>query len=182
MSLFPIHTVATAPEKSRPVLEALQQAFGLIPNLAAGMANSPELIQGFLGLFQNVHSGTFSEAQIQVLLLTNAATNRCAWAVAFHSTLALKEGVAAADVEAIRAGALPAEPRHAALSHLARTLIDKRGLVDAAEVDRFCSAGFTSAQALEVVGVVAASAITNYAAGMIRPPLEAAFQAHAWAA
>ena len=182
MSMFPLHTTATAPAKARQVLETLQQSFGLIPNLAAGMANSPELIQGFLGLFQNVHSGTFSEAEIQVLLLTNAVTNRCAWAVAFHSTLALKEGVAAGDVEKIRAGTVPAEPRHAALSHLARTLIDQRGIVDDAELDRFCSAGFAPAQALEVVGVVAASTITNYAAGMIRPPLEAVFQAHAWAA
>ena len=182
MSMFPLHTSATAPEKSRPVLDALQQAFGLVPNLAAGMANSPELIQGFIGLFQNVHSGTFDEAEIQVLLLTNAVTNRCAWAVAFHATLALKEGVAAGDVAAIRDAALPAATRHAALSHLARTLIEQRGRIDDAEVDRFCSAGFAPAQALEVVGVVAASTITNYAAGMIRPPLETAFQAHAWAA
>jgi len=182
MSMFPIHTFASAPAKSRPVLEALQQAFGAVPNLAAGMSNSPELIQGFIGLFQNVHSGTFDEAGIQVLLLTNAVTNGCAWAVAFHTMLALKEGVAGADVAAIRAGRLPAGPRHAALSRLARTLIDGRGRVDDAEVDRFCGAGFAPAQALEVVGVVAASTITNYAAGMIRPPLEDALQAHAWAA
>ena len=129
-----------------------------------------------------MHAGTFDEAAIQVLLLTNAVTNRSAWAVAFHTMLALKEGVAAADVAAIRAGALPGATRHAALSRLARTLIEQRGRVDDAELDRFCSAGFAPAQALEVVGVVAASTITNYAAGMIRPPLEAAFQAHAWAA
>ena len=182
MSMFPLQSPATAPAKSRPVLDALHQAFGVIPNLAAGMANSPELIQGFIGLFQNVHSGTFDEAGIQVLLLTNAVTNRSAWAVAFHTMLALKEGVAEADVAAIRAGALPAATRHAALSRLARTLIEQRGRVDDAELDRFCSAGFAPAQALEVVGVVAASTITNYAAGMIRPPLEAALQAHAWAA
>jgi AhpD family alkylhydroperoxidase len=182
MSMFPIHTLATAPAASRPVLEALQQAFGVIPNLAGGMANSPVLIQGFVGLFQNVHAGTFSEAEIQVLLLTNAVTNRCAWAVAFHTMLGLKEGVAPADVEKIRAGALPVDARQAALSHLAKTSIEQRGRVDAAEVDRFRSAGFEPAQALEALGVVAASTITNYAAGMIRPPLEAALQPHAWAA
>jgi AhpD family alkylhydroperoxidase len=111
MSLFPIHTLATAPAASRPVLEALQQAFGVIPSLAGGMASSPVLARGFIGLFQNVHAGTFSEAEIQVLLLTNAVTNRCAWAVAFHTMLALKEGVAPADVDGIRAGALPGDAR-----------------------------------------------------------------------
>ena len=181
-TLFPLHTIATAPAPSRPVLEALQQAFGIIPNVAGEIANSPVLATGFIGLFQNVHAGTFSEAEIQVLLLTNAVTNRCAWAAAFHTVLALKEGVAEADVAAIRAGTLPARSRHAALSRLARALIEARGHVDAAEVDRFCSAGFEPAQALELVGVVAASTITNYAASVTHPPLEPALQAHAWAA
>jgi AhpD family alkylhydroperoxidase len=182
MSMFPLHTPVTAPAASRPVLETLHRTFGVIPNLAAGMASSPVLIQGFIGLFQNVHAGTFGEAEIQVLLLTNAVTNRCAWAVAFHTMLALKEGVAEADVAAIRAGALPAAPRPAALSRLAKASIERRGHVDDAELDRFCSAGFDAAQALELVGVVAASTMTNYAAGMVRPPLEEALQAHAWAA
>jgi alkylhydroperoxidase family enzyme len=179
---FPLHGIATAPAKSRPVLQALQQAFGVIPNVAGEIANSPVLARGFIGLFQNVHAGSFSEAEIQVLLLTNAVTNRSAWPVAFHTALALKEGVDDADVAAIRAGALPSDARHAALSGLARTLIERRGQVDEADVDRFCDAGFEPAQALELVGVVAASTITNYAAGMTRPPLEDAFQAHAWAA
>lgn len=179
---FPLHTIASAPEKSKSVLQALQQAFGIIPNVAGEIANSPVLATGFIGLFQNVHAGTFSEAEIQVLLLTNAVTNRCAWAAAFHTALALKEGLAEADVAAIREGRLPGAPRYAALSRLAKSLIEQRGRVDDAEVDRFCSAGFEPAQALEVVGVVAASTITNYAASMTRPPLEDAFQAHAWAA
>ncbi len=180
--LFPVHTIASAPEKSRPVLQALQQSFGIVPNVAGAIANSPVLAAGFIGLFQNVHAGTFSEVEIQVLLLTNAVTNRCAWAVAFHTALALNEGLSGADVAAIRAGGLPGAPRHAALSRLAKALIEHRGRVDDADVEHFCSAGLEPAQALELVGVVAASTITNYAAGMTRPPLEDAFQPHAWAA
>jgi hypothetical protein len=34
---YQIHTIASAPEKSRPVLEQLRQAFGFIPNLAAAI-------------------------------------------------------------------------------------------------------------------------------------------------
>jgi len=179
---FPIHTIANAPDGSRPVLQTLQQAFGVVPNVAGAIAGSPILATGFLGLFRNVHAGTFSEAEIQVLLLTNAVTNGSAWAVAFHTALALNEGLAESDVAAIRAGDAPSNPRHAALSRLASTLIERRGQIEDAEVDRFVAAGFDPAQALEVIGVVAASTITNYAAGMTRPPLEDAFQAHAWAA
>ncbi len=182
MSQFPLHTLATAPAESRPVLEALQQVFGFVPNVAGEMAGSPVLIQGFIGLFRNVHAGSFSEAQIQVLLLTNAVTNRCTWATAFHTVLALKEGLDPADVEAIRQGRVPADAKHAALSTFAKTLIERRGHVADADLRPFIAAGFDAAQALEVIGVVAASTITNYAGSMTKPPLEDAFQPHAWAA
>ena len=171
------------PATSRPVLDALQQAFGVIPNLAGGIANSPVLIQGFLGLFQNVHAGTFSEAEIQVLLLTNAVTNRCEWAVAFHTTLGLKEGVAPADVEQIRAGG--AAGRCAAGRAVAPGADARSSSTAASTPPRStasAAAGFEPAQALEAMGVVAASTITNYAAAHDRPPLEAALQPHAWAA
>ena len=35
MPTYQIHTIASAPEKSKPALEQLQQAFGFLPNLAA---------------------------------------------------------------------------------------------------------------------------------------------------
>ena len=99
MPAFPIHTIESAPEQSRPSLEALQGAFGIIPNIAGAMATSPVLIGSLVGLFGKVHGGSFSEEQIQVVLLTNAVTNACSWAVAFHSFLAVKEGVDAAETD-----------------------------------------------------------------------------------
>jgi AhpD family alkylhydroperoxidase len=180
MQNFPVHTIQSAPEQSKPSLETLQGLFGVIPNIAAAMSTSPVLVGSLVGLFQKVHGGSFSEPQIQVLLLTNAVTNACAWAVAFHTTLALKEGVDPADVQAIREGRTPRNPKSAALSTLARTLIEKRGQLDEADMSRFIQAGFDKAHLLEVIAVTAASTITNYTGNVTKPPLEAAFQAHAW--
>ena len=179
---YPIHTLNSAPEASQPVLAQLQQTFGLIPNIAGAMADSPELLKGFLGLFQQVHAGTFTEAEIQTLLLTNAVTNSCNWAVAFHTMLALKEGLTQEDVGAIRARNLPADPRLAALSHLARRLIETRGHVPAEDLQGFMAAGFTQAQSLEILAVTAASTITNYAGTITQPPLEAFLQPYVWQA
>ena len=58
MSNYPIHTIASAPENSKPGLEQLQQAFGVIPNIAAAIANSPKLINSLVGVFQQVHSSS----------------------------------------------------------------------------------------------------------------------------
>jgi AhpD family alkylhydroperoxidase len=182
MQVFPVHTIASAPEQSRPSLEMLQGAFGMIPNIAGAMSTSPVLIGSLVALFQKVHGGHYSEAQIQILLLTNAVTNACAWAVAFHTVLALEAGIEPADVQAIRERRLPLNPTSAALSMLARTLIEKRGRLEELDVSRFLQAGFDRAHLLEVIAVVAASTITNYTGNITQPPLEAAFEAHAWSA
>jgi AhpD family alkylhydroperoxidase len=182
MSTFHLHTLESAPEQSRPVLRQLQQTFGLIPNIAGVMAESPVLIGAFIGLFQKVHAGTFTEAQIQTLLLTNAVTNSCAWAVAFHTALALNEGLSAADVDAIRCARAPEDCQHAALSSLTKTAIEKRGHLDDKDLSQFLEAGFRREQVLEVLAVLAASTITNYAGNIARPPVEAPFQAHLWSA
>ena len=180
MTNFPVHTLESAPERSKPALEQLQTAFGMIPNIAGAIATSPVLINSLVGLFGNVHGGSFSEAQVQTVLLTDAVTNASTWAVAFHTALALKEGLDPADVEAIRQGRLPKDGKLAALSALARTMIEKRGRLDDADVERFLAAGFGKDLLLEVIAIVAASTITNYTGSITKPPLEEMFQAHAW--
>lgn len=180
MPLFEVQSIETAPEGSRAALETLQQAFGILPNVAGVIANSPVLANIFVPLFGDVHGGTFTEAEIQTLLLTNAVTNSCAWAVAFHSYLALKAGLDPADVDAIRERRAPRDPRQAALSHYARGLIETRGHVGDEAVSAFLSLGFRAEQALEVLAVSAASTITNYTLNIAGPPLEPMFQEHAW--
>jgi alkylhydroperoxidase family enzyme len=180
MTTFPLHTMESAPEGSKPALKQLQSAFGMIPNLIGAMSTSPVLINSLVGLFGKVHGGSFTEAQVQTVLLTDAVTNASAWAVAFHTALALKEGIDPADVQAIREGRLPKDSKFAALSALAKAMIEKRGRLNEADVDRFLAAGFGQDHLLEVIAAVAASTITNYTGSITNPPLDAPFQAHAW--
>ena len=182
MSIFFVQTIDRAPEGSRAPLEKLRDTFGMVPNVAGIIANSPVLANIFVPLFEGVHGGTFTEAEIQTLLLTNAVTNSCAWAVAFHSYLGLKAGLNPADVEAIRQRRAPQETRYSALSAYARSLIEKRGHVGDAAVTALLSAGFKPDQALEALAVSAASTITNYTLNVAEPPLEPMFQEHAWRA
>ncbi|QOZ31416.1 carboxymuconolactone decarboxylase family protein [Bradyrhizobium sp. CCBAU 53421] len=180
MARFPVHTLDSAPEASKPALREVEARFGMIPNLAATMATSPVLIQSFIGIFDKVHGGSFTEQQIQTVLLTDAVTNGCTWAVALHSALGLQAGLDPTDVDAMRAGRSPADKTLGALSTLARSLIEKRGRLDDEEIERFLAAGFYKDLVLEVIAIVAASTITNYTGSVTNPPLEAGLQDHAW--
>jgi alkylhydroperoxidase family enzyme len=144
------------------------------------MADSPTLINSFVSTLVELGGYDLSAAQRQVLLLTNAVSNGATWPVAFHSTLALKEGVTHEDVSAIRAGQLPGEPRLAALSALTRSLIEQRGHVGRRAVQAFVDAGFRRDQVLDVVATLALSVMTNYTANVAQPPLEPAFEPQAW--
>lgn len=180
MHHYRIYDLETAPEKSKTALQGLKQNLGFIPNLAATMAESPVLLGSFVGAFGNFHGGTFNGAEKQVLLLSNAVANGCAWAVAFHSTLALKEGIDAEDVRALREKRLPKPAKLAALSGFTRALIEKRGHVDERDLSTFTAAGFTPDQALEVIAGLAVSVVANYTGNITNPTLERPFQAQAW--
>jgi uncharacterized peroxidase-related enzyme len=182
MHSYPIHSIDSAPDTAKPSLVGLQQAFGLVPNVAGVMANSPALLNSFFASFGHFRGGdgTFSPAQRQVLLLSNAINNNCAWAVAFHSVEALADGASPDVVDALRHREQPADPGMAALATVSRALIDKRGHLDETDVKAFTSAGFDDSQLLEAITCVAISTMTNYAGNLAQPPLEAPFRSQSW--
>ena len=159
---YQIHTVASAPKESKPALEWLQKAFGVLPNLPAVIANSPKLINSLVAAFQQVHSSGFTEAENQIVLLTDAVTNSCKYAVAFHTALALQQGISSKETDAIRERRLPANKRFAALSCMAKALIEKRGHLSDQEF------------------IVSASTITNYVGTIADPTLDVPFRPYAW--
>jgi alkylhydroperoxidase family enzyme len=182
MNRFPLHTIDSAPEKSKQALQGLQSKFGFIPNVAAAMAESPVLMNAFIGGFLSFHGSGFSESEKQVLLLTNAATLKSPWTVAFHSTLALQEGVSGADVDAIRQGRAPANRKYAALSTMAKALIEGCGQVADGDVTAFTSAGYTDRQILEVINGIAISTMAAITGNLTSTPIEERFKAQVWKA
>lgn len=182
MSKYEVHTVETAPEASKPLLQSLHTAVGMIPNLAAAMAESPELLKGFLTIREIFYGGSFTPAEIQVLALTNAFENGCRYCMALHSSFALKAGVAKDSVTALRTGRSPQEPRLRALSEFSRTLVKRRGHVSGDDLERFMTAGYSKRQALEVVLGVAVSILPNFAHHITQCVIDPAFTEHIWSA
>lgn len=181
MIRYDVHSIDSAPERSKPLLQELRSSVGMIPNLAASMAESPELLEGFLRIRSILHAGTFSPAEVQVLSLTNAFENGCDYCMALHSVLAAKEGVSHDALAALRAGRAPLEPRLRALSDFSRTLVRARGHVAPTDLAAFLAAGFTRAQALEAVLGVAVSILPNFAHHVTQCPLDDAFRSQTWA-
>jgi uncharacterized peroxidase-related enzyme len=179
MSKFTVHTLESAPAGSKPALQKLKESVGLIPNLAATMANAPALIEAFVAVRAAYQNSSLSAIEREVVTLTNAVANNCTYCVAAHSTFAKMANMPPDVLAALRAGKSPAEPRLQALSDFTRKLTTARGQLSEADLEAFLAAGFTAAQALEVIVGGAVSLLANYTNHLAPAPLDEFLQPQA---
>ncbi len=180
ISLLPPVTVETAPEQSRPILENVKKSFKFIPNLFGVFANSPTMLEGYVGLEKVYGTGTFSPVERQIILLSASVENRCNYCIAAHSTL-LKAflHVPAEVVSAVRSNEPVSDPKLAALIALTKEIVSERGHVSARVMDNFLAAGYQKSQVLEVLVGVALKTMSNYLDHISPTELDPAFQAEA---
>ena len=149
MSRIPLKTVATAPEAARPRLEAAAKVNGFLPNLVALLANAPPVLEAYLTLGAINAKTSLSQAEIEVVQITAAATHGCGFCVAGHTKVALKKaGLSESDVDALRDVAPVSDPKLAALQAFTTAVIRSRGAVADDELETFRRAGYDDAAAL----------------------------------
>ena len=64
---YPFHTVESAPPPARPILESAKRKLGFVPNLYAGMANSPVTLEAYIALSGFVDKTRLSPIERQVV-------------------------------------------------------------------------------------------------------------------
>ncbi len=182
MTHFPIHTAETAPGSAGATLGAVQSGWGFVPNLHATLANAPVALEAYGTLFELAGRTSLSPAAQQVAFLAVSAIHECEYCVSGHSVLARNAGLDAAAIEALREGGRLADPKLEALRSYVAALVNLRGRVPPAEMAAFLAAGHTPAQALELLVVVAAKTISNYANHLAGTPLDPFMARTAWVA
>lgn len=181
LSLSPV-MLENAHPRAKAVLEKAKASVGFIPNMYAGMANSPGLLQTYLDGYTafRAHSG-FTPAEQEVVFLTISRENGCNYCMAAHSMIAEKVSKVSADVlGALRSDASIADPRLAALSTFTSHMFATRGRPTAANLKAFLSAGYKEAQVLEIVLALAVKTLSNYANHVNNPKVDDPFAAYAW--
>lgn len=182
MSRIKIHTVESAPEKSRPVLESVRKSYGFIPNLFGALAESPAAVESYAAVSAALSRGRLSPAEQQVVAISISAGHGCEYCVAAHSTVAGMQKVPAAVVSALRDGTPLPDAKLQALRTFALQVVEKRGWLDPAQVLAFHAAGYDHGHVLEVLTWVALKTLSNYANHIGKTPVDAAFAPQAWTA
>lgn len=182
MSRYLFHTPDSAPEAARPVLADAERKLGFVPNLYAGLANAPAALDGYLAVSACFDKSSLTPTERQVVLLATSVANGCEFCVAAHSMIAkAMVGVPAEVVSKLREQEEPDDPKLAALTAFTRAVVEERGWVaDHPAFPRFLEAGYTPAQALEVVLGVTQKTLSNYANHLLGTPLNPAFESERW--
>ncbi len=180
MTNFPIHDEHSAPDAAQQALAATKKNFGMIPNLERVMASAPPLLQGYSTVWDLFDETSLSPIERQVVYLTANYENECEYCVPWHSLLAKKAGMAPADIEALRNGAILSDDKLEALRKFTRSLIANRGKISTAERDEFFDAGYSHVHALEVVLGLAVKLMSNYTNSIAGTPLDKAVASLSW--
>lgn len=179
---LPPKTLETKDPRAKAVLETAKAQVGFIPNMYAGMANSPGLLQTYLDGYASFrkYSG-FTSAEQEVVFLTISRENGCDYCMAAHSMIADKVSKVPPEVlRAIRSGASIPDSKFAALGAFTSHMFATRGRPTATSLKAFLDAGYTEAQVLEIVLALAVKTLSNYANHVNNPEVDEAFAAYAW--
>ncbi|MDO9596522.1 MAG: carboxymuconolactone decarboxylase family protein [Azoarcus sp.] len=178
MSRLPLQTIETAPHASTPFVERAIANNGFLPNLVAVLANAPAAIETYFTVGEINARASLTLVEREVVQITAASLHGCEFCVAGHSAIALrKAGLDPSTVLALQQRGATGEPRHDALAAFTRAVIVSRGAVGDGELKSFTDAGFTLAQALEVVLGVSLATLCNFANNLARNEINPQLQA-----
>lgn len=170
----------SAPEKASEVLSLARKKYGFVPNLLGNMAHAPALLKAYVTVGSLFDETSLTPTERQVVLLAASAENKCGYCVAAHTAIAGMQGVPGQVVTAIRNREPIADTKLEALRRFAEAIVVTRGWPSDSVRQGFLAAGYTEAQALEVVLGIGMKTLSNYTNHLAETPLDDAFAKAAW--
>ena len=155
-------TIESAPAASQPLLQAVHQQIGSVPNLFRLVATSPAALEGYLGMSGALGKGALPAQTRERIALAVAEINGCNYCLSAHTYLGKNLAkLDDAEIAANRSGTSN-DPKAAAAVRIAAQVTESRGKVSAEDVLAVKAAGYSDAQIIEIVQHVALNTWTNY--------------------
>lgn len=180
MANFPIHTIESAPETAKPLLETSLKNNGRIPGLHGTMAESPELLAAYNFAHQQFMATSLTNDEKTVVWQAVNVENACHYCVPAHTGIAKMMKVDDAITEALRNETpLPTAKLEALRVFTLQVVRTHANLTDD-QTQTFLDAGFTERNILEVILGVAQKVMSNFTNHFAKTPVDQVFQKFAW--
>ncbi|WP_166422756.1 carboxymuconolactone decarboxylase family protein [Paraglaciecola sp. 20A4] len=180
MADFTLHTVESAPEKSKPILEQSLKTNGMIPNLHAVMAEAPGLLEGYQVLHKLFMDSSFDAEELTVVWQTINVEHNCTYCVPAHTAIANSMKVSSELTEALRNKTAMPSDKLQVLHDTTLAMVRGRGVISDDVIEKFFAAGYGQRQLLEIILGLSQKVMSNYTNHIAKTPVDAPFKKFAW--
>jgi len=180
MTEFTLHTEETAPEESKPMINAAKKSFGMLPGLHSVMAEAPNVYHAYNVLHEDFSNSSFNAEELTVVWQAINVEHNCHYCVPAHTAIANMMKVDGAITDALRDETPLPSSKLEALRDFTLSVVRERGNVDDEKVEAFLNAGFTKRNVLEVVLGLSQKVMSNYINHLAKTPVDPAFKPFAW--
>ncbi len=177
---FARHTIETAPEASKPLLETSLKSNGRLPGLHAVMADAPGLLAAYNFAHQQFMATSLTDEEKTVVWQTVNVEQNCHYCVPAHTGIAKMMKVDDAITDALRNETPLPTAKLEALRDFTLHVVRERGFVAEADTQTFLAAGFTQTNILEVILGAAQKLMSNYTNHFAQTPIDPVFEKFAW--
>ncbi|MEM7197304.1 MAG: carboxymuconolactone decarboxylase family protein [Pseudomonadota bacterium] len=133
-------------------------------------------MEGYTTLAKIFAKASLSEAERQIVLMTNNLLNGCTYCMSAHTALSKMGGVPEDVVESLRSNTPIANAKLEALRQFTIVIVKRRGWPAQEDLKAFISAGYSQQHVLEVVMGTALKVMSNYTNHMAETDLDDAFK------
>jgi len=176
MTEFALYNLETAPEAAKPLFEESIKAFGMIPNLHAVMAESPELLESYQAAHTLFQQTSFNADELTVVWQSINVENNCHYCIPAHTAIAEMMGVDASICESIKSDTPLTNKKLEALRVTTLAMIRQRGVITDEEVQHFFDSGYSNKQLLEIVLGISQKIMSNYTNHLAKTPVDEPFK------
>jgi len=176
MSRVPLQDPRTASGRTKEVFERVAAYYGMVPKLQQAMAPIPEITDALWTLSQvTMKEGTLPEELKRAFFTVTAAAGECDYCVAAHMLALYRLGWSNEECVEIIEGKPSSRfsDRENAALDFARTVAGRPAAVTDEQVEGLRGHGWTDAEIVEMVAVVALLRYTSTMATALAVPFEA---------
>lgn len=161
MSRFKSIDPATATGRTKELLDAVKQKFGMVPNITRLMANSPAALNGYLSFGGALAAGQLDPQLRERIAIAVASANDCDYCLSAHTAAGRMVGLSGEELTAAQQGQSSGKKEAAALQ-FATKLVRERGWVAEEDVASLRQLGFEDGEIIEIIATTVLNVFTNY--------------------
>jgi AhpD family alkylhydroperoxidase len=146
---IPFVDPATVTGRSKEILEGPLK--GKHFNIFKSMAQSPAVLEMYLGIAGALSKASLSQKEQEVVQLAIAQAQNCDYCASAHTAIGKGAGLSEAQTIEARRGSMPSDAKLHALATFALAIHTKKGFVSDGDVKAFKASGYSDAHVAEVV-------------------------------